>query len=107
VGSQPGPLGCSSSRWTRRVAAEDAALEYFQNRATAGDDAPMLPRKGWGPVLAASRPFPLPPLHLLQHPEQHGSERAVLLAVDQQLGEGASRASDFRACLGVLASAWR
>jgi hypothetical protein len=26
---------------------------------------------------------------LPQHPDEHGSERPILLAVDQQLGEGA------------------
>ena len=31
----------------------------------------------------------LPALHLLQHPDAHRPERPVLLAVDQQLGEGA------------------
>jgi hypothetical protein len=35
-------------------------------------------------------PSPLPPLALSQHPDQHRSERPVLLAVDQQLGEDAT-----------------
>jgi len=36
----------------------------------------------WAPCLTC-----LPPLTLPQHPDQHGSERSVLLAVDQELGE--------------------
>ena len=30
------------------------------------------------------------PLHLIKHPHEYRSERPVLLAVDQQLGEGAA-----------------
>ena len=30
------------------------------------------------------------PVALSQHPDQHGSERSILLAVDQQFGEGAT-----------------
>jgi hypothetical protein len=33
-------------------------------------------------------PSPLSPLALPQHAVEHGSERPVLLAVDQELGEG-------------------
>jgi hypothetical protein len=35
-------------------------------------------------------PSLLPPLGFSQHPDQHRPERPVLLAVDQQLGEGAA-----------------
>ena len=39
----------------------------------------------WGAVLGGTRALALP-----QHPDQHRPERPVLLAVDQQLGEGAA-----------------
>jgi len=36
------------------------------------------------------RLWDLPPLHVPQHPNEHRPERPVLLAIDQQLGEGAA-----------------
>jgi hypothetical protein len=38
------------------------------------------------------------PLHLPQHPDEHRPQRPVLLAVDQELGEGASRGHVAEAC---------
>ena len=51
----------------------------------ASDDAPTL--------------LPIPSaLSLPQHPDEHRPERPILLAVDQEFGEGASRAQVAEAC---------
>jgi hypothetical protein len=42
------------------------------------------------PPTTVSRLWDLPPPHVPQHADEHRSERPVLLAVDQQLGEGAA-----------------
>ena len=34
------------------------------------------------------------PLHLRQHPDEHGAKRAIFLAVDQQLGDVFVRRSE-------------
>ena len=50
-------------------------------------------------------------LHLPQHPDEHRPEDPILLAVDQDLGEGAGREWDFagsdgRAAVPGRRSAW-
>ena len=42
------------------------------------------------PPTTVSRLWDLPPPHVPQHADEHRSERPVLLAVDQQLGESAA-----------------
>jgi hypothetical protein len=47
-------------------------------------------KHGWSPCGAGSQVRLAPLIGFPQHPDQHRPERPVLLAVDQQLGEGAT-----------------
>src|SRR6266511_5055420 len=82
--NQPRRPGILISRWPTAVTLDGCAAGLLC-RASRGWQAP-LDSTSTRSRLSES----LPPLGFSQHPNQHRPERPILLAIDQELGEGAA-----------------